>query len=55
MQALRDFYEGQTYMDKQKEEAYHALSKAHYKREIATFNFEMLTGILTRAYNDLDR
>ena len=42
-------------MDKRKEEAYQALSKAHYKRELATFNFEMFTGILTRAYNDLDR
>ncbi len=53
--ALRAHYEGESYMNKQKEEAYTALEAVHYKGEKTTFTFEHFTNILTKAYNDLHR
>ncbi len=42
-------------MARQKQEAYTILETVHYKHELATFSFEHFTGLLTRAYNDLQR
>jgi hypothetical protein len=53
--ALRAHYEGESFLNKQKEEAYKAIDMVHYKGERATFTFEHFTGILTKAYNDLQR
>jgi hypothetical protein len=53
--ALRAHYEGESFMNKQKEEAYAALDAVHYKGERSTFTFEHFTNILTKAYNDLQR
>ena len=53
--ALRAHYEGESFMTKQKEEAYAALDAVHYKGEKATFTFEHFTNIMTKAYNDLQR
>jgi hypothetical protein len=53
--ALRAHYEGESFLTKQKEEAYKCLETVHYKGERATFTFEHFTGLLTKAYNDLQR
>jgi hypothetical protein len=53
--ALRARYEGEAYMNRQREEALATLDKIHYKGERATFNYDMFTSILTKAYNDLER
>jgi hypothetical protein len=51
--ALRAHYEGESFLNKQKEDAYKAIDVVHYKGERSTFTFEHFTGILTKAYNDL--
>jgi hypothetical protein len=53
--ALRAHYEGESFMNKQKEDTYKAIENAHYKGERATFTFEHFTGILTKGYNDLQQ
>lgn len=53
--ALRAHYEGESFLNKQKEEAYKVIESLHYKGERATFTFEHFTGLLTKAYNDLQR
>jgi hypothetical protein len=53
--ALRAHYEGESYMNKQKEDAYKLIEHLHYKGERATFTFEHFSGQLTKAYNDLQR
>jgi hypothetical protein len=53
--ALRAHYEGESFLNKQKEDAYKAIDMVHYKGERSTFTFEHFTGILTKAYNDLQR
>ncbi len=53
--ALRGHYEGESFLNKQKEETYKAIEAAHYKGERATFTFEHFSGILTKSYNDLQR
>jgi hypothetical protein len=53
--ALQAHSEGESYMNKQKEEAYQIVENLHYKGERATFTFEHFTGQLTKAYNDLQR
>jgi hypothetical protein len=53
--ALRSHYEGESFLNKQKEEAYKILKNLHYKGERATFTFEHFSGLLTKAYNDLQR
>jgi hypothetical protein len=53
--ALRAHYEGESYMNKQKEDAYRLIEHLHYKGERATFTFEHFSGQLTKAYNDLQR
>jgi len=42
-------------LNKQKEDAYKALDVVHYKGERSTFTFEHFAGIMTKAYNDLQR
>ncbi len=54
-QALRAHYEGESYMNKQKEDAYKTIEHLHYKGERATFTFEHFSTQLTKAYNDLQR
>jgi hypothetical protein len=51
--ALRGHYEGESFLNKQKEDAYKALDVVHYKGERSTFTFEHFAGIMTKAYNDL--
>jgi hypothetical protein len=53
--ALRAHYEGESFLNKQKEEAYKTIDNLHYKGERTTFTFEHFTGLLTRSYNDLQR
>jgi hypothetical protein len=53
--ALRAHYEGESYMNKQKKDAYRLIEHLHYKGERATFTFEHFSGQLTKAYNDLQR
>ena len=53
--ALRGHYEGESFLNKQKEDAYKALDVVHYKGERSTFTFEHFAGIMTKAYNDLQR
>jgi hypothetical protein len=53
--ALQAHFEGESYMNKQKEESYQIIENLHYKGERATFTFEHFTGQLTKAYNDLQR
>jgi hypothetical protein len=53
--ALRGHYEGESFLNKQKEETYKAIEAVHYKGEQTTFTFEHLSGILTKSYNDLQR
>jgi hypothetical protein len=53
--ALQAHYKGESYMNKQKEEAYQIIENIHYKGERATFTFEHFTGQLTKAYNDPQR
>ena len=53
--ALRGHYEGESFLNKQKEDTYKVLEGAHYKGERATFTFEHFAGILTKGYNDLQR
>jgi hypothetical protein len=53
--ALRAHYEGESFLNKQKEDAYKSIESVHYKGERSTFTFEHFTGILTKAYNDLQR
>jgi len=50
---LRAHYEGDSYINKQKEDAYKMIESLHYKGEWATFTFEHFSGQLTKAYNDL--
>jgi hypothetical protein len=52
---LRAHYEGESFLNKQKEENYKLIENVHYKGERATFTFEYFTGILTKGYNDLQR
>lgn len=52
---LRAHYEGDSYINKQKEDAYKMIESLHYKGELATFTFEHFSGQLTKAYNDLQR
>jgi hypothetical protein len=54
-QALQAHYEGESYMNKQKEDAYKMIEHLHYKGERATFTFEHFSTQLTKAYNDLQR
>lgn len=51
--ALRAHYEGESFLNKQQEEAYKVIDSLHYKGERTTFMFEHFTGLLTRSYNDL--
>jgi hypothetical protein len=53
--ALRGHYEGESFLNKQKEETYKAIEAVHCKGERATFTFEHFSGILTKSYNDLQR
>jgi hypothetical protein len=53
--ALRAHYEGESFLNKQKEESYKIIEGVHYKGERVTFTFEHFTGILTKGYNDLQR
>jgi hypothetical protein len=53
--ALRSHYEGESFLNKQKEETYKMIENVHYKGERTTFTFEHFTGILTKGYNDLQR
>jgi hypothetical protein len=53
--ALTAHYEEESFLTKQKEEAYAAIDAVHYKGEKMTFTFEHLINILTKAYNDLQR
>jgi hypothetical protein len=52
---LRLHYEGESFLNKQKEEAYRTVENLHYKGEHSTFTFEHFSGLLTKAYNDLQR
>ncbi len=52
---MRAHYEGESFLNKQKEETYKLIENVHYKGERATFTFEHFTGILTKGYNDLQR
>jgi hypothetical protein len=45
--ALRSHYEGESFLNKQKEEAYKTIEGLHYKGERTTFTFEHFTGLLT--------
>jgi len=45
--ALRGHYEGESFLNKQKEDTYRTLEKSHYKGERATFTFEHFASILT--------
>ena len=53
--ALRAHYEGESFLNKQKEEAYKTIEGLHYKGERLTFTFEHFSGLLTKSYNDLQR
>jgi len=53
--ALRAHYEGESFLNKQKEETYKIIEGVHYKGECSTFIFEHFSGILTKGYNDLQR
>jgi hypothetical protein len=53
--ALRAHYEGESFLNKQKEETHKIIENVHYKDECATFTFEHFTGILTIGYNTLQR
>jgi hypothetical protein len=48
--AMRAHYEGESFLNKQKEETYKAIED---KGERSTLTFEHFTGILTKGYNDL--
>jgi hypothetical protein len=52
---LRAHYEGESFLNKQKEDTYKTIESVHYKGERATFTFEHFSGILTKGYNDLQR
>jgi hypothetical protein len=51
--ALHAHYEGESFLNKQKEEAYKTIKGLHYKGGHTTFTFEHFTGILTKSYYDL--
>jgi hypothetical protein len=51
--SLRNHYKGESFLNKQKEDAYKALDVVHYKGERSTFTFEHFADIMTKAYNDL--
>ncbi len=51
--ALCAHYEGESFLNKQKEESYKTIEGVHYKGERTTFTFEHFTVILTKGYNDL--
>jgi hypothetical protein len=51
--SLHVHYKGESFFNKQKEDAYKAIDMVHYKGERSTFTFEHFTGILTKAYNYL--
>jgi hypothetical protein len=53
--ALRAHYKGESFLNKQKEEAYKTIEGLHYKGERLTFTFEHFSGMLTKSYNDLQR
>jgi hypothetical protein len=53
--ALRAHYEGESFLNKQKEETYKVIEGIHYKGERTNFTFEHFTAILTKGYNDLQR
>lgn len=51
--AWRGHYEGESFLNIQKEDTYKAIESVHYKGERSTFTFEHFAGILTKGYNDL--
>ena len=51
--ALQAHYKGESFLTKQKEDAYKVIDHLHYKGERATFTFEHFTGLMTKSYNDL--